>query len=338
VAGAPMKALVVVPPSVSSPHGTVVLESRADPVIGPGDVLVEVRFAGVNQADVLQVGGGYPAPPGWPTDVPGIEVAGTVTRVGLGAGRFRTGDRVFGLVGGGGLAELVRARAAHLAPIPAALADDAAAAVPEAFITAHDALREQGRLRPGQTVLVTGAAGAVGLATIQVASVLGARVLGAARTPAALMAVRRAGGIPIADKRLEEGVADVTAGHGVDLVVELVGAPHFPAILNLVAVRGRLVVVGVRGGDGIELSLRTLMYRRLHLVGTILRGRSDPEKALAVRRFHREVVPLLAEGRVVPLIDRQFPAAEGPAAFHHLRRRGRVGKTLIRFGAPSSAD
>ncbi len=305
------------------------VEERADPTPGPDELVVRCAFSGLNPADLLQRAGRYPAPPGFPADVPGLEVAGTVEAVGAAVRRFRPGDRVFGLVGGGGLADRVVVHELAVAAVPDALDERAAAAVPEAFITAHDAIRTRCRLALGDVLLVQGANGGVGSAGVMIGVAAGAQVLGAVRSDDAAAFVASLGATPVRVDDLAAAVEAATGGRGVDVVLELVGAPNLPADLAVLAERGRIVVVGTGAGAKVELSMRDLMGRRAELHGTVLRARRLDDKAQAVRAFEREVVPQLASGRLVPPVDSVFPAAEATAAFDRLAGPGKRGKVLL---------
>ena len=306
----------------------VAVSERPDPVIGPDDVLVAVEVAGMNPADLQQREGRYPAPPGVVPDVPGLEVAGSVVTVGERVTAWATGDRVFGLVGGGGLASRVAVHERCVTRIPDRLDPEGAAAVPEAFITAHDALR-QGGLRAGETVLVHGATGAVGTAAVAIAHASGARVLAPARTPEAAEALATLGAEPVDAHR--EAIAAAAGARGVDLAVELVGGDHVAIALDVLAVGGRVVVVSVAAGSTVEVDLLRLMVRRATLRGTVLRARPIDEKAAAVQAFAREVVPMLADRRIAPSIDSVFGEDEVHAAFDRLAARGKRGKVMVRF-------
>ena len=290
---------------------------RPDPVPLPSEVLVRATHAGLNPADVVQRAGNYPAPPGSPADIPGLEVAGTVIACGEAVTTWRAGDRVFGLVGGGGLADMVAVHERHVARIPDDLTDREAAAVPEAFITAHDALFTRAGLALGETLLVNGASGGVGTAAVQLGVASGVRVLANARSH------REA----LTDLGAEP--CQLSEARGVDVVLELVGAANLPGSLEALAVRGRIIVVGTGAGADAELSLRALMGRRASLMGTVLRARPMEEKAAAVQAFARSVLPHLAGRRVRPVIDRVFPIADAAAAFDHLAAPGKLGKVLL---------
>jgi NADPH:quinone reductase-like Zn-dependent oxidoreductase len=302
------------------------LEELPDPAPGSDGVLVATRFAGVNTADLAQRAGAYPAPPGSPADIPGLEVAGTVVGVGAVVRDFSEGDRVFGLVGGGGLADRVVAHARHVTPIPEALSDEEAAAVPEAFVTAHDALLTRGELGLGDVLVVTGANGGVGTAGVQIGVVAGARVLASARS--GHDELRALGAEPVAP---DDAFGAARAAGGVDVVLELVGAPNLDAALDSLATKGRIVVVGTGAGADAELSLRKLMGKRGAIHGTALRTRSLEEKAAAVQRFAHEVVPHLASGRMRAIVDSVFPIEEAAEAFDHMAGSGKLGKVLLAF-------
>lgn len=304
------------------------LEERATPAPTGDDVLVAVRYAGLNPADLAQRNGHYPAPAGSPADVPGIEVSGAVIACGPTARRFAPGDRVFGLVGGGGLADHVLVHELHVTGVPDRLDERAAAAVPEVFVTAHDAVMSQAALRPGELLVVNGANGGVGTAAVQIAAAAGARVLATVRAAELRDAVAALGATVIDPAEL---VTRATAEGGADVVLELVGAPNLDADLRALALKGRIVIVGTGGGAETTLDLRKLMGRRARLMGTMLRARPLDEKATAMRAFAREVVPHLASGHVVPLVDRVFPAEEAGAAFDRLAGSGKLGKVLLDF-------
>jgi NADPH:quinone reductase len=311
------------------------LVERPEPVPGPEELLLRVDFAGLNPADLMQRDGRYPAPPGVPADIPGLEVAGTVVAHGERVYGLSVGDRVFGIVAGGGLAERVLLHERCAVRIPDALDDRAAAAVPEAFVAAHDALRGQARLCPGETVVIHGASGGVGTAAIQIGVLAGARVIAVVRSAEAATAVEQLGAEAVLDADFRDEVLRLTGGAGADVILELVGAPHFPANLEALAVQGRIVVVGVGAGTDIQTNLLLLMQRRATIRGTVLRGRPLEEKAVATRRFAREIVPALASGRVRPIIDSVFPAGDIVAALEHLASPGKRGKVLISF-SPSA--
>ena len=307
----------------------VAVQERADPVPGTDEVLVAARFAGVNWADVAQRQGFYPPPPGAPQDIPGLEVAGVVAATGAGVRTWKTGDRVFGLVGGGGLADRVVVHERHVAAVPANLTGEVAAAVPEAYITAHDAVFTQCGLGLGETLLVNGANGAVGSAGARLGLAAGARVVANVRSLDTARSLEKEGAVVVTPDSAAARVAELG---GADVVLELVGAPNLDLDFRVLAVKGRIVIVGSGAGAQANLSLQHLMVRRASLRGTVLRARPVEEKAAAVQAFTRSVLPLLAAGRALPEIDRVFPAAEVTAAFDHLEKPGKTGKILLDFG------
>lgn len=309
------------------------LAERPDPVPEGDEVLVRVRYAGINPADLQQRNGKYPPPPGAPADVPGLEVAGEVIAVGPRVLGTAVGDRVMGLVAGGGLADRVLVSERHVCAVPENLEDTAAASVPEGFITAHDAIRSQAGLRPGEVLLVNGATGGVGSAAVQIARTCGARVVGTSRTADGRELVTELGGIPAETGNVADVVRETSAGRGADVVLELVGAPNLETDLAVLATLGRVVVVGVGAGAEATLDLRALMGRRGRLLATVLRARPTEEKAVAVRAFEREVLPHLARGDLRPVLDRVFPAEEAATAFDHVESGPKHGKVLLDFGA-----
>jgi NADPH2:quinone reductase len=302
------------------------IEERPDPKPGSDEVLVAARFAGINGADLSQRSGSYPAPPGSPADIPGLEVAGEVVAKGESVRGLEVGDRVFGLVGGGGLASHVVVHERHVTRVPESLSDEEAAAVPEVFITAHDAISTRGGLRPGDVLLVNGANGGVGSAAVQIGVVTGARVLASARSAHEQLA--ELGAEPVAP---DESVERARAAGGADVVVELVGAQNLDGNLDAIAPKGRIVIVGTGAGAETQISLRKVMGKRAAIHGTVLRARPLEEKALAVQLFAHEVVPHLASGRMRGLVDRVFPADEAADAFDYFAAPGKFGKVLLAF-------
>jgi NADPH2:quinone reductase len=305
------------------------VEQRDDPEPSADDVRVRVRYAGLNPADVAQRNGHYPAPYGSPPDIPGLEVAGVVDAVGSRVHRWKLGDRVLGLIGGGGLADRVIAHERCLAPIPDSLDERLAAAVPEAFITAHDAICVQGGLRMGLTLLVHGAAGGVGSAAVQIGVATAATVYGVVRSDATAQHVEQLGATAIRDRGFADALLEATGGHGADVIIELVGSPHFPANLDAVAESGCIVIVGTGAGTKAELPFRQLMSKRAQVRGTMLRARPLELKALAVRAFEKEVLPQLGSGRIVPCIDSTYPVERITDALDRMEESGKLGKVLL---------
>jgi putative PIG3 family NAD(P)H quinone oxidoreductase len=333
---------------ISRPGGPEVLELRQvpSPPLGPGDVRVQVLSTAVNRADLLQRMGLYPAPPEAPPDIPGLEFAGRVIEVGRDAARadgggHAIGERVFGLVGGGAYAEEVVLPGRAAVRIPDSLGDDEAAAVPEAFITAWDALVTQGELEAGESLLVHAVGSGVGAAAVQLGRVRGARVLGTARSDDKL-AKAQALGLDVG-VRPDEGlfaarVREATAGRGVDVVLDLVGGAYVAEELACVAERGRILVVGLTAGSRAELDLGLLLRRRVRLQGTVLRSRALEEKLVVMQTFARHVVPLLAAGRVRPIVDRVLPLEAAAEAHALVGSNTAFGKVVLRVAAPGPAQ
>lgn len=303
-------------------------EERSDPVPGSSEVVVAQPFAALNPADLAQRAGRYPAPPGAPADVPGLEVCGTVVACGSAVLGWKAGDRVFGLVGGGGLADRVAVHERHVVAVPARLDDREAAAVPEAFATAHDAIVTQASLGAGDVLLVNGANGGVGTAAVQIGRLVGARVFASVRSEAGRGRVAELGAEAVSP---DDAHARVREAGGADVVLELVGAPNLPADLEALATKGRIVVVGTGAGDETPLALRTLMSRRARILGTVLRARPVEEKAAAMQAFGHQIVPALADGRLHGFVDSVFPAEQADQAFAHMVEPGKFGKTLLEF-------
>jgi putative PIG3 family NAD(P)H quinone oxidoreductase len=286
-------------------------------------VLVRVRGAGINGADMMQLAGRYPAPPGSPPDIPGLELAGVVEALGPGATRCAEGDRVMAIVGGGGQAELVVVHERQLMPVPSEVGFPDAGGLPEVFTTAHDAIFTQGRLRPGERLLVHGGAGGVGTAAIQLGHAAGARVTATVRNAAVRAAVAQLG----ADDVIEpEGFEQ----HGpFDVVLELVGAPNLPGDLKALGTNGRIVVIGVPAGVKAELNLLALMGKRARIMASTLRARPLEEKAATARALEREVLPLFERGRLRVPVAETFALADVAAAYERFAAGGKLGKVLL---------
>jgi NADPH:quinone reductase len=304
--------------------GEVLVEERPDPEPGAGEVLVRVRAAGLNGADMLQRRGRYPAPPGSPADIPGLELAGEVVARGRDAERFSEGDRVMAVVGGGGQAELCVVHERAAMPVPDGIDWPSAGGIPEVFATADDALFSQAELQPGERLLVHGAAGGVGTAAVQLGCAAGARVTATVRREKARPEVERLG----AERAVDP---DGFQRHGpFDVILELVGAPNFPANLEALATGGRIVVIGVGAGAKVEsLNLLGLMGKRARLMGSTLRARPLEEKALVTRRVERRVLPLLGSGAVGVPVAGTFPLDQVGGAYERFEAGGKLGKLVL---------
>jgi putative PIG3 family NAD(P)H quinone oxidoreductase len=313
------------------------LADRPDPEPGAGEVLVRVRASGLNRADLLQRRGKYPPPPGFPSEVPGLEVAGEVVRLGDGSTLRAVGDRVMAIVGGGGYAELVRVPERETVRIPSRMSFEEAAGVPEAFVTAWDALVLQGRAAAGEVVLVHAVGSGVGTAALQMGRHIGARVIGTSRTAAKL---QRALALGLESGVLAGGEADwadevarVAGSGGVDVILDLVGAEYLSGNLRVLATRGRWLVVGVPGGSVGTLDLRALMAKRGTLIGTVLRTRTGAEKAQLAEEFEKSVVPLFEEGVLRSVLDRSFAARDAAEAHRYLEENRSFGTVVLSWGA-----
>jgi NADPH2:quinone reductase len=300
------------------------IEEHPDPEPGAGEVLVRVRGAGLNGADMLQRRGRYPAPPGAPQDIPGLELAGEVAATGPGATRFAEGDRVMAVVAGGGQAELAVVHERAAMPVPDALDWPAAGGFPEVFTTAHDALFTQAGLAPGEHLLVHGAAGGVGTAAVQLGRAAGARVTATVRNADLRGAVGELG----ADAIDPEGFADRGP---FDVVLELVGAPNLGANVGALATGGRIVVIGIGAGAKGEINLAALMGVRGSVHGSTLRARALEEKAIAARAVERNVLPLVESGAVTVPVAETFALEEAAAAYERFAGGGKLGKVVLKI-------
>ncbi len=303
--------------------GELSLATRPTPEPGPGDVVVAVRAAGVNAADLLQRRGLYAAPDGWPPDVPGLEVAGVVDDIGDGVDPALRGRRVCAVVGGGAHATHCLVPAPHLIPVPDSATWTEAGGFSEAFLTAHDALVSQAHVRPGEHVLISGAAGGVGVAAVQVARLLGANVTAVTRTPEHHQRLRDVGAT------LAITADDETSLTPVDVVIELVGAAHLEAVQAILAPRARIVVIGVGSGARAQIDLRRVMTLRATLTGSTLRARSREEKTEVTERACATLADAWSRGVLRVPVARTFDLAEAAAAYEYFSRPGKFGKVVL---------
>jgi NADPH:quinone reductase-like Zn-dependent oxidoreductase len=304
----------------------IAVEERPDPVPSKFEVLIEPTYSGLNPADVLQRMGKHPIPPGSPKDIPGLETAGTIVAIGEGVSAFKVGDRAMGLVGGGGHASKVVAHERELMPVPEILDDLHAAAVPEAYLTAYDAIFSQSGLGSGDVLLVNGASGGVGTAALQMARSMHVKVVASVRSEAVRPKVAALGVEALAP---DEAFARVCELGGADVVLELVGGINVPDDLSSLALRGTVILVAGKGEDPV-LSMGELMSRRGHVIGTGLRRRPLEEKAALTQDFAKHMLPLLASGEIRPIVDRWFPIEQAVEAFEALYRPGKFGKLLLK--------
>lgn len=311
----------------NSAPGRLVLAERPDPVPGDGQILIAVRAAGLNRADLLQRAGKYPAPPGWPADIPGLEYAGEVIATGAGVTRWTVGDRVMGLVGGGAQAERLVAHEREMIRMPRGMSFTDAAAIPEAFLTAWDAL-VRGRAAPGERVLIHAIGSGVGTAAAQLGRMMGLAVIGTSRTPEKLDRCRPLG--------MTHGVLTTDAdwptqvGGPVSLILDLLGAGVFAPNLALLAPCGRMVTISTMTGSTVaEFDLGQVLRRRLEIIGTVMRTRSPEERADLVARFQSVIVPRFEDHTLRPIVHQVFPFEEAERAYEVLAGNQAFGKVVL---------
>jgi len=320
---------------IREPGGPEVLEPGEievpDP--GPSEVLVEVAAAGLNRADCLQRRGFYPAPLGVPSDVPGLEFAGVVESVGNAVSAWKPGDRVMGIVGGGAMATRVVTEGAELMLVPRELSLEEAASVAEVFLTAYDAIVLQGGLDAGQTVLIHAVASGVGTAGIQIASILGARSIGTSRTAQKLARCAELGlthAVLVEEGKFADAVLAAVPG-GADVILDTIGAAYLAQNLQVVATKGRIIVIGLMGGVRGELALGTLLAKRASIHGSVLRSRSSAEKAELTKSFTKNMLGRFATGELRPIIDDVLPMSEVQTAHQRMDANETFGKLVLRW-------
>lgn len=317
--------------------GPEVLEEARRPIPepGPGEIRVRVHAVGLNRADLIQRRGHYPAPPGVPADVPGLEYAGVVDATGAGAGRWSVGARVMGIVGGGAYAEYVVVHEDEALAVPSPLSLEEAAAVPEAYLTAHDALFTQLGLRRGERVLVHAVGSGVGTAALQLAHAAGAHVFGTSRSAWKLERATALGlelAIDTSREDFAEVVRERTDGHGVDVILDLVGAGFLAGNLRALATRGRMAVVGLVAGSRAELDLGLLLRKRITIVGTVMRSRSLEEKIQVARAFAETALPLFETGRLRPVLGETITPDDIRDAHRRMEENRTFGKIVMVWG------
>ncbi|MDX1567689.1 MAG: NAD(P)H-quinone oxidoreductase [Longimicrobiales bacterium] len=322
---------------IGEPGGPEVLEVREvrRPEPGPRQIRVRIGAAGINRADLIQRQGHYPAPPGWPQEIPGLEYAGTVDAVGSEVRRWSEGDRVMGLVGGGGYAEQVVVDEESPVRWPSGLSLEEAGAVPEAFMTAYDALFRQAGLGLGESLLIHAVGSGVGTAALQLARAAGAWTVGTSRTPEKVEAAGEMGldrGIVSGgDGDWVDAVREVLPPRGADVILDLVGGAYLEGNVSVLAKMGRHMVVGVPGGSEGTLPLRGLMGARAMIRGTVLRARPTYEKVALAREFEDRVVPLFERGTLRPVVDRVFDPEEAGTAHRYMQENRTFGKLLLKW-------
>ena len=295
------------------------------------EVKVKIKAAGVNQADLLQAQGKYPAPFGYPKDIPGLEFAGVIKQVGSNVQKFKTGDRVFGLTGGGAYADEINIHAQCLAKIPESISFVEAAAIPEVFITAYDALVTQMKLSMGESLLISAIGSGVGLAAMQIAQNMGVKVIGTSRSIDKLEKASALGlthGLCVKEGNFSAAVKEIIPT-GVNVVLELVGGDYLIEDIECTAIKGRIILVGLLAGRKANIDLGKVLSKRLLLKGTTLRARSLEEKILANQILENNLVPLINEGKLKPVIDEIFPLKDAQAALKYLSTSANFGKIVL---------
>lgn len=298
------------------------------PVPAPGHVRVRVRAVGLNRADVIQRKGGYPAPPGWPANIPGLEYAGEVESAGSGVTSVRVGDRVMGLVGGGAHAEFVVPHEREVIPVPVGLTNEQAAAVPESFLTGYDALVVRGRAAAGERVLVHAVGSGVSTAAVQLAKWIGCTVVGTSRTAAKLDRARALG----MDAGIDTGAGGFRdlVGEPVDVILDFLGGPALADNLAVLATKGRLVLLGtLQGGVAPNIDVGRILRGRLEVVGTVMRARAHEERVPLVQEFIRRIMPEVETGRLVPIVGAVFPMSSMAAAHAAMESNQVFGKIVL---------
>ncbi len=332
-----MRAVVI---SKAGGPEVLVIQDVEQPKPAPEQVLVRVKASALNRADLLQRQGHYPAPFGFPQNIPGLEFAGEVVETGALARMWKPGQRVFGITGGGAHAEFVAVHERTLAEIPRNLSWSEAAAIPEVFITAQDALWKQAALRPSEIVFVNAVGSGVGLAAVQLARALGAEVYGSSRTQDKIERAREFGLTQgtIADSadELPEKFQHLTGGRGADIVLDLLGGAYVNAGIKLLAPQGRMIFIGTMAGAKSELDLRHVLGKRLMLRGTVLRARPLEEKIAATQAFARELCPLFERGALRPILDSEFDMRDIQAAHRRMESNQGFGKIVLRMDGPGA--
>lgn len=293
-------------------------------------VLVNVKATALNRADILQRKGFYPAPKGYPERILGLEFTGEVVEIGSSVSKFEIGERVFGITAGGGQAEFVLTEEDQLVKIPENLSWTEVATIPEAFITAHDAIWTQGKLQIGETLLIHAVGSGVGLAALQIARAKGNKVIGTSRTQDKIDECKKFG-LDIGINTSENSDFSDEIKNSVDVILDLVGASYFEQNLKSLSSKGRLILVGLVGGRKAEFDLGIALTKRLQIIGTVLRSRSVEEKAEATANFAREVLPLIEAGKIKPNLDKAFALEEVKEAHEYLESNSSFGKVVLKF-------
>ena len=327
-----MKAVVI-----TQAGGPEVLELREvePPSPGPDQILIRVRASALNRADLLQREGHYPAPFGYPQEIPGIEFAGEIVAIGSLVQRWKPGQRVFGITGSGAHAQFIVAQERTVAEIPQRLSWSEAASIPEAFITAQDALWKQAALKPGEVVVIHAIGSGVGLAALQLANALGAETYGTSRTADKLKRAKQLAlkdGMVVSEtERMATQFKEITNGRGADIVLDLVGGAYMTVSLHMLAPLGRVIAIGTVAGSKAEIDLRYLLSKRITIRGTVLRARPLEERIAVTQAFARELCPLLERGILRPMIDSEFDLADAQAAHRRMESNETFGKVVLKI-------
>ena len=319
--------------AIRAPGGPEMLvpEQRPVPQPGEGEVLLKVAAAGVNRPDVMQRQGNYPPPKG-ATDIPGLEIAGEVVALGPGVTRWKLGDKVMALVVGGGYAEYCVAHDSHCLPIPAGLSMNEAAAIPETFFTVWHNIFQRGGLKAGETLLIHGGSSGIGTAALQLGRAFGARVIVTVGTDDKAEACRKLGADPAINYKTQDFVAvtkDATGGKGANVILDIVGGSYIERNYEAAAVEGRVVQIGFQGSTKATVDFRRIMLKRLTHTGSVLRSRPISDKAAIARGVEEYVLPLMAAGKVRPLMDSTFPLAQAAAAHARMEASAHIGKIVL---------
>lgn len=326
-----MKAVVI-----TQPGGPEVLQitDRPKPSIAPNEVLVKVAAAGINRPDVAQRKGNYPPPAGAPQDIPGLEIAGTIAEIGADVSRWEIGDKVCALVIGGGYAEYCNVPEGQCLPVPENLSFVEAASLPETFFTVWSNVFDRGRLKPGESLLVHGGSSGIGVAAIQMAHALGSPVYVTAGSDEKCkfcedLGVKKA--INYRKENFPEVIKELTKGKGVDVILDMIGGDYTPGNIQSLADEGRLVLINTMNGKDVQIDLAQVMRKRLNITGSMLRSRSVEFKSYIARNLEKHIWPLIASGKIKPIINSVFPAEEASQAHQLMESSEHIGKIVLNF-------
>jgi NADPH2:quinone reductase len=326
-----MKAIII-----TQPGGPEVLQpaDKPTPAYAANEVLIKVMAAGINRPDVAQRKGNYPPPPGAPKDIPGLEIAGYVTEAGADVTRWKVGDKVCALIIGGGYAEYCNAPEGQCLPVPDNLSFEEAASLPETFFTVWSNVFDRGRLQPGETLLVHGGSSGIGVAAIQIATALGSKVYVTAGSAEKCKFCEDLGAekaINYNTENFSEAITSLTNGKGVDVILDMIGGDYTPLNIKSLANDGRLVFINTMKGKNVEIDLAEVMRKRIYITGSMLRSREVAFKSAIAQSLEEQIWPLLASGKIKPVIYKVFPAAEAAEAHRLMESSAHMGKIVIQF-------